>query len=329
MRRALVGRVLAGTVVALTLTVAGCSGDDTASTSSGQPTVVTSTNVWGSVAEAVAGDKASVTVLFTSGDGDPHEFEPSAADTAAIGDADVVLLNGGGYDQYMETGKTKSGTTTINAFDVMEGDHPESADHNESTEHSDDHGSHDAEGHQHGEVNEHVFYNLPVVAQVANKIADALATKDAANAETYRANAAAFGKQIDGLNSQVAAIKTAHNGTKVAQTEPLAAYLLTQAGLVDVAPAGFTDAVEAGQSPSAADRAAMEDLLTDHTVKALIYNTQAVDPVTEALLSTAKSANVAVVKFTETLPNGVTSYIDWQKSQIGSLSAALGSPANG
>ena len=311
-------------VAAITLTVAGCSGDDgAASSSNGKPSIVTSTNVWGSVATAVAGDKADVTVLFTSGDGDPHEFEPSAADTAKIGDANIVLLNGGHYDQYMEDAQKADGAAVINAFDVMEGDA-----HSASSEAGEGHDSENGD-HEHAEVNEHVFYNLPVVGQVATKIADALASKDAANAATFRANAASFNSQITELQGKLATIKAAHNGTKVAQTEPLALYLLNEAGLQDVAPAGFTEAVEAGQSPSAADRAKMEDLLTQRTVKALMYNTQAVDSVTEALLRTAESSNVPVVKLTETLPEGVSDYIVWQRGQIDSISSALGSPGNG
>lgn len=286
------------------LTLAGCSGGDSGS-SDGKPTVVTSTNVWGAVASAVAGDKASVTVLFNDPTGDPHEFEPSAADSAKVVDANVVLMNGGHYDEYMEKASQNAKGSVINAFDTMTG-------HHEDTDHS-----------AHGETNEHVFYNLPVVGQVATELADDLAAKDEANATTYRDNAKAFNEKIDGLRGSLAEIKKAHDGTKVAQTEPLAAYLLTEAGLRDVAPEGFTAAVEEGQSPSAADRAAMEDLLRKREVQVFIYNTQAVDAVTEALLSIAKSANVPVVEFTETLPAGQNSYIDWQQKQIAALASAL------
>ncbi|MGV9478603.1 metal ABC transporter solute-binding protein, Zn/Mn family [Gordonia aichiensis] len=286
------------------LTLAGCSSSDSGG-SDGTPTVVTSTNVWGAVASAVAGDKASVTVLFNDPTGDPHEFEPSAADSAKVVDADVVLMNGGHYDEYMEKASQNSKGTVINAFDTM-------TSHHENTV-----------PEAHGETNEHVFYNLPVVGQVATELADDLAQKDEANATTYRDNAKAFNEKIDALRGSLGEIKKAHNGTKVAQTEPLAAYLLSEAGLDDVAPEGFTAAVEEGQSPSAADRAAMEDLLRTRQVKAFVYNTQAVDAVTDALLSTAKSANVPVVKFTETLPEGQHSYTDWQQKQIAALSSAL------
>ncbi|MFW0785945.1 zinc ABC transporter substrate-binding protein [Gordonia sp. CPCC 206044] len=304
MRRTLAAAVATIGVSALVLT--GCSGTDDG-TASGTPSVVASTNVWGAVASAVAGDKAEVTSLYTNAEGDPHEFEPSAADTAEVSDADVAVLNGGHYDAYMESAVADSDVTAINAFDLLGSD-----------------------GHDHGDpdsMNEHVFYDLAVVGQVATKVGDALAEKDPDNAAEFRANATAFNEKITGLRGELAQIKQAHDGTKVAQTEPLAGYMLDEAGLVDAAPAGFAQSVEEGQSPSAADRAAMEDLLTSKTVHALIYNTQAVDSVTEALLSVSERAGVPVVRFTETLPDGVTDYIAWQSGQINALSAALGTHA--
>ncbi|GAB17849.1 putative ABC transporter substrate binding protein [Gordonia effusa NBRC 100432] len=299
MRRTLVAitAILASTTLALT----ACGGGD--STSNGEPTIVTSTDVWGSVASAIAGDHAAVTTLFNTPGADPHEFEPSPSDTAKVADAGIVLLNGGHYDQYLESAPKADDATVINAFEQL----PESV-----------------RAVKEGEVNEHVFYNLTVVRTVAGKLAEALAAKDAKNAGAYRANAQKFNSSIDGLTAKLAAIKKSRGGTKVAQTEPLATYLLTDAGLVDAAPAGFTAAVEEGQSPSAADRATFEDLLTRHEVHALLYNTQAVDSVTEAILATAQKTNVPVVKLTETLPDGTTDYVAWQTAQIDAIAKAVG-----
>lgn len=315
MKRRTFSTAVAAFATAGLLVLAGCSSNDDSGTtgSSSKPSLVTSTNVWASVASAVAGDKATVTALFTDPTGDPHDFEPSASDTAKITDADVVLMNGGHYDEYMEQASQGIKGTVINAFDIM------TRNHEAATLDAAD----AAEGHQHGEVNEHVFYNLPVVADVANAVADALAKKDPTDAATFHANATAFNAKITGLRGSLATIKKDHGGTKVAQTEPLAGYLLAEAGLVDASPASFTAAVENDQTPSAADRAAMQDLITKHEIKVFVYNVQAVDSVTEALLSTAKSANIPVVKFTETLPSGVTDYITWQQGQIGDLTSAL------
>ena len=308
---------------------AGCSSDDGGTTADGKVSIVASTDVWGSVAAAVAGDKAEVTSLYNSPTGDPHEFEPNAQDTAKVSDAGVVVLNGGHYDTYMEDAPKSSGAVVINAFELAEGGHEEPG--HEETGHdesgSQESGHEEESGHDHGAggANEHVFYDLAVAGLVADKVAEALSEKDSANAQTYRDNVTEFDKRLDELTAQVAAIKTANPDAPVAQTEPLAYYLLLDAGLKDVTPAGLQDAVEAGQSPSARDIAATQDLLRGRQVRALIYNTQAVDEGTKALLDIANRSGVPVVDFTETLPAGTTDYIEWQKANVESLTSALAS----
>ena len=308
---------------------AGCSSDDGGTTADGKVSIVASTDVWGSVAAAVAGDKAEVTSLYNSPTGDPHEFEPNAQDTAKVSEAGVVVLNGGHYDTYMEDAPKSSGAVVINAFELAEGGHEEAG--HEETGHdesgSQESGHEEESGHDHGAggANEHVFYDLAVAGLVADKVAEALSEKDSANAQTYRDNVTEFDKRLDELTAQVAAIKTANPDAPVAQTEPLAYYLLLDAGLKDVTPAGLQDAVEAGQSPSARDIAATQDLLRGRQVRALIYNTQAVDEGTKALLDIANRSGVPVVDFTETLPAGTTDYIEWQKANVESLTSALAS----
>jgi len=54
-------------------------------------TVVASTDVWGSVASAVTGDHATVKSIVNSAVDDPHSFEASPADAAAVIDASLVV----------------------------------------------------------------------------------------------------------------------------------------------------------------------------------------------------------------------------------------------
>lgn len=299
-------------VTALTTALAACSGDS-GPQDTDHPVVVASTDVWASVASAVAGDNADVTALFDMPGGDPHEFEPTNADAARVLDANVIVMNGGHYDAYMERIAADADGHKVTALDDDEHDH---GDH--------DHGDGDDDAHDHDhEATEHAFYTLPVVADTADEIAESLAEVAPSHADEYHANAKAFRAEIDGLRDRMSKLGTAHPNTRIAATEPLATTLLGEAGITDIAPAGFTSAVEEGQSPSAADRAAFDDLLRNHKASALIYNVQSVDPATESVLSTATSANVPVVEFTESLPEGADSYVAWQSAQIASLEKAL------
>ncbi|MCF8570022.1 zinc ABC transporter substrate-binding protein [Gordonia sp. HY002] len=324
---------------ALTAALVAC-GSDSGPQETDHPVVVASTDVWASVANAVAGDDADVSALFDKPGGDPHEFEPTNADAARVLDANVIVMNGGHYDAYMERIAADADGHKVTALDEDDdsdhdhdhGDDADDSDHDHGDDDSDhDHGDDDSD-HDHADethddhdhaATEHAFYTLPVVADTADDIADALAEVAPSHAAAYRANAKTFRAEIDRLRARMSALGTAHPNTRIAATEPLATTLLDEAGITDVAPPAFTSAVEEGQSPSAADRATFDDLLRSHKAAALLYNVQSVDPATEAVLATAKSANVPVVEFTESLPEGVDSYIAWQSAQIAGLEKAL------
>ena len=58
-----------------------------------QPTIVVTTEVLGSIVRDLAADEADVTVLMTAG-ADPHSWQPSARDSQALFEADVIVANG-------------------------------------------------------------------------------------------------------------------------------------------------------------------------------------------------------------------------------------------
>src|SRR5262245_11175988 len=103
--RAIKAAVTLALGVGLIAWVSGCSKDDSAKGQDhnhGTATVVASTDVWGSVARAFAGDYANVKSIINSAVDDPHSFEASPADAASITDASLVVYNGGGYDHWVD-----------------------------------------------------------------------------------------------------------------------------------------------------------------------------------------------------------------------------------
>src|SRR5690242_9257123 len=97
--RAAVGLALS---IGLIAGVAGCSQDNAASDHHATASVMASTNVWGSVASAIAGDHASVKAIISNPADDPHSFEASPADAASVADAALMVYNGGGYDHWVD-----------------------------------------------------------------------------------------------------------------------------------------------------------------------------------------------------------------------------------
>ncbi|WP_043825122.1 metal ABC transporter solute-binding protein, Zn/Mn family [Rhodococcus opacus] len=305
-----------GLSFAAAVTLTACGSD---TTGDGTLTVVASTNVWGSVAQAVAGDKVDVTSIITEPSSDPHSFEATPTDAAKLTDASLIVYNGGGYDHFVDDiiGTGNSDQLTVNAFDLLEG-----GAHANEEEHSGEGDSHEGHDHDHGDVNEHVWFDVDTVDATAQSIADKLGQLDPDNADAYKANAATFHGRLEQISAITDGIAAAHPGAPVAQTEPIAYYLLQSAGLKDVTPPDFTSAIENGNDPAPAAIAATRQLLTGKQVQALVYNVQTQDRVTQDVRATAESAGIPVVEVTETLPEGLD-YIQWQTNTAESLAAAL------
>jgi zinc/manganese transport system substrate-binding protein len=278
--------------------VAGCSQQTTDAHQHGTTTVVASTNVWGSVVSAVTGDHASVKSIIDNAADDPHSYEVTPADAAAISDASLVVYNGGGYDHWVDDVlSSHKGVQSVDAYSLLPSSVAQPA-------------------------NEHVFYDLETAKQVANQIADRLSQSDADHADDYKANASKFADQADTLAAAERAIGAAHPGAAVVATEPVAHYLLANSGIADKTPEGFSKAIEEDTDPSPADLAAMLDLINNRQVSALVYNTQTQTDVTKQLQDAATKASVPIVDVTETLPPG-TDYLTWQRQTVDQLASQL------
>ena len=96
--RTIVALLLA--VLALAGAAVGISKVGTAATSGNGLQVVAAENFWGSVASQLGGNRAHVTSVITSPATDPHDYEPTAADARTIAGAQMVIVNGIGYDPW-------------------------------------------------------------------------------------------------------------------------------------------------------------------------------------------------------------------------------------
>jgi zinc/manganese transport system substrate-binding protein len=315
-RNALLGAVAAATAVVLT----ACGAQDTPAADDGTIKVVTSTNVWGSVVAAVGGDAVRVSSIIDDPSGDPHSYESKPSDLVAVRDAKLVVFNGGGYDDFFATllGPETEDARKIEAFGVS----GKAAGHDEpepSGEPATGEAGHE-DGHDHA-VNEHVWYDFDTVRKVADQAATDLGELAPDKKAAFEANAEDFTTKLTELEQRVAG-KGA--GKKVVATEPVAHYLLDTAGVEDVTPESFADAVENETDIPAAALADVTRLIEQKQVVALVENAQTENAGTQQVVGQAKTAGVPVVQVTETLPEGVTGYLDWMTKQVDSLVGALG-----
>ncbi len=163
-------------------------------------------------------DNAEITLLLDNG-ADLHSYQPSVDDVVKISGCDLFIYVGGESDEWVEDALKAAANPDRIAIDLLEtlGDAVKEEEivegMQEEDEHDHGHEDHDHEehGHEHhheeGEVeyDEHVWLSLKNAAVLCGAISDALGRLDAANADAYAANAAAFIAKLNALDAQYAA----------------------------------------------------------------------------------------------------------------------------
>lgn len=226
--------------------------------------VVTSFSILADMTREIGGEAVEVQPLVGP-DGDAHVFQPSPAHTRKLADADLVVMNGLGFEGWMPrlveasgyAGKTVVASTGVVELKSKEHDEHEH-EHGHAHDHDHDHGHEDAashEGHDHGPIDPHAWQDLSNGVVYARNIADGLAEADPANAEGYRQRAAAYVAEMQALDAEVKAelATIPQDRRKVVTSHDAFGYFARAYGVEFIAPEGVSTESEA----SAADVAAI------------------------------------------------------------------------
>lgn len=305
------------------------------------PTVYATTNVWGSVAKAVGGDKVNVIVGVDDLSQDPHDYQATATDKLNITKSAVMLVNGGGYDDWgMSLAESVSHKPVVINAVALSGpapntdnaaDEPASEQHQYDTLHEMktadpqplDHPHVPSEGHSHshGDFNEHVFFSLDTAKKVAEAVNKQLAATSPANQAIYAKNTQHFIQQIDALKVKAKQIGQQKAITAFA-TEPVIGYLLADMGIKDVTPKAYVVQSETDAGVSVKVLNDSKSLLSNKQVGLLVVNAQTEDATSKQLITLAKASAVPVVAVYETLPDGLTSYTQFIEKTLDDFAAA-------
>lgn len=297
-------RLLVGfAFLAASLLVSACSSAADAPATGGTLRVVAGENFWGSLASQLGGSHARVQSVVTNPNADPHEYESSTNDARAFADANLVILNGAGYDAWgkkLLDANPSTGRQVLVIADLLgkkEGDNP------------------------------HFWYDPAAVTQVADRITALYQAADPADS-------AYFGQQRDALTAalkpyyaRIAEIKQKFAGTKVGATESIFVYLANALGLNLISPPEFMQAVAEGNDPPAAAVAAFQDQITRKQISVLVYNVQTATLVTTNLKKQAANQDIPMVGVSETLQPESATFQEWQHAQLLTLENALNAHA--
>ena len=218
--------------------------------------VVASTNVYGDIAAQIGGAHVDVTSILSDPNADPHLFEPGTRNGLAVSNARLLIENGVGYDDFM--GRLARAAPSGDRIVVSIGDALGIA--------------RGTRIHTSGTTSRGSPRSLP--RSPAGFAAPILPTPTA-TAPGLSASRGACAR-----SRARRAVAAPSPGRPVAYTEPVPGYLLAAARLRNLAPDGFTRAIENGTEPSPQAVAAIDALVRAPSDRVLLYNSQAVSPIT-------------------------------------------------
>jgi zinc/manganese transport system substrate-binding protein len=214
----------------------------------------------------------------------------------------VVIENGGGYDDFVDTMLSASGNAKVALVNAVKlsGYDTSIAD-----------------------FNEHVFYDYATVGKVVDAIVSDFSTADPSHRALFADRGATLQRKLTALEQSELNLSGVTTGVGVAITEPVPNYLLAALGMKVVTPIAFSRALDQGTDAPAGVLEQTLATLTSGEAKLLVYNVQTSGPQSDAVLAAAKKAGLPAAPVSETLPPGLD-YVTWQRGVLATIAQALG-----
>lgn len=310
MKQTIINMLLTVTLLALN----ACSSSP-APAASGQALAVES--FLADIAQNIAGDRITIQTLIPLGL-DPHAFEPTPQDVVKLTSAKILILNGAGFEEWLEPVLPESPAGQIR-IEAAAGLTPRQSDpeHENETQGQTDH---------HHELGDPHFWLDPIstITYVEN-IRDGLIAADPAGKETYTQNAEAYIGQLQELDAwikiQVETIPP-ENRLLVTNHESLG-YFADRYGFTIIGT--VVPSVTSGSSPSAQELASLISQVKTHRVKAIFLETGS-NPQLANQISSETGVKVVSDIYTHSITdkNGPAStYILMMKANVTAIVEAL------
>lgn len=253
--------------------------------------VVIGMDFYGEVAQQVTGNHGKVTSFISNPSVDPHDYQPGTKQAQELGQANVIIENGVGYDSWMNKLVKSNGNSKARVVNV----------------------SH-LVGKKDGD-NEHLWYQPATVKKLALDLATQFGKADPEHKADYQKNAQRYLTSLKPLDREIARVKRQVNpsNNQVAVSEPVFDYALSNLGY-QVMDQHFEKAVEDGSDSSPKDINEIQQAIKNHQIAFFVNNSQASDSVVKNLIKLAHQNNVPVLNVTETKPKGKT-YTQWMTDQ--------------
>jgi zinc/manganese transport system substrate-binding protein len=275
--------------------------------------VVASFSILADFVKNVGGDRVELVTLVGS-DGDAHVYAPTPADARRLTEAKVVVMNGLGFEGWMNRLVKASGTKAL-TVEAAKG---------VATIRTGERDRH-AQGHAHPGVDPHAWQNVANAKVYVANIRDALIKADPAGKDVYEANARDYLTRLDALEGEVKAAiaRIPADRRKIIMGHEAFGYFEAAYGLDFIAPQGVSTEAEA----SAKEVARIIQQIKREKIAAVFLENVS-DPRLIERIAKETGARIGAKLYSDALsgPDGPAgTYIDMMRHNIRAFSAALSS----
>jgi zinc/manganese transport system substrate-binding protein len=269
--------------------------------------VVATFSILADLARSVGGDAVDV-VSLVGANGDAHAYSPSPFDAKRLADAGLVLVNGLGFEGWIERLVKASGTKAT-VVTLSNGVTPRQMT--------------DGHEHDHGNIDPHAWQSVANTKVYVANIRDALTKTDPARAASYEANASAYLARLDVLDREIretiAAIPAARR--KIITTHDAFGYFGAAYGMQFIAPQGVSTEAEV----SARDVAKIIRQIKAQKIPA-VFMENVTDPRLMKRIADEAGARIGGKLYSDALsePTGpAATYLDMMRNNLKEFRAAL------
>lgn len=272
--------------------------------------VVATFSILADFVKNVGGDRVDVHALVGP-NGDVHVYQPTPADAKLMAGAKVVVVNGLGYEGWIER-LIRASATRLKPVVASEGIKPR-----RGSGHGHDH------GHSHGPFDPHAWQSVANAKIYVANIRKALIAADPAGKAAYEANATAYLAKLDALEREVreAVARIPPERRRIVTNHDSFGYFADAYGLEILAAQGVSTETQ----PSAKEVAALIRQIKARKIGG-VFMENITDPRLLERIAKETGARIGGVLYSDALtgPDGpAPTYLDLIRHNIRSLSTAL------
>ena len=250
-------------------------------------------------------DGVSEARLLIDGSLSPHVFQLKPSHVIAVRDADIILWAGEGVERFIPS-MLKNFAADTSAIELAA--LPEVV-----TYHS--RGSGDDHTHNHESIDFHLWTHPANAELLAFALADQLTMLDAANQQTYRANAAAFAAELNDAIKDVEKILAVAQGKNYLIYHDSLQYFEKAFGLGETIIVTAQPQVQAGAKRIRKLQAEVEA----NNVACILAELQFRSPAIDVLASDLQVQTVRIDPLASTIDSGPSLYINWMRETASSI----------